>query len=151
VTEIAAARTLAAELDAVWEVLADFAAISAWADNVEHSCLLERSDDGGPLGMSRRVQVGRNALVERIVVFEAPTTLAYDLEGLPPRLRTVRNRWELAPQGERSTLVTVTTTVGIGGRPPQQLAERVVGRMISRQSVVMLTGLAAHLEERARA
>ena len=76
-------RTLAAEPQAVWKVLADFGALSSWARNVDHSCLLEHGDDGVGVGTSRRVQVGRNTLVERVTDVIPGSTLAYDIEGLP--------------------------------------------------------------------
>ncbi len=101
---------------AVWEVLADFGALSSWAGNVDHSCLLEHAVDGVAVGTSRRVQVGRDTLVERITEFDAPVALAYDIEGLPRRLRRVSNRWTLTPAGD-STTVTLTSTVDIGANP----------------------------------
>lgn len=145
--EIARARRIAAAQRCVWEVLADFGAISAWADNVDHSCMLRSAADGGAVGASRRIQTGRITLVERILEHDAPRALAYDIEGLPPRLRTVRNRWSLTPDGSAATIVSLTTTVDIGPRPPQKLAERVVARVLAKQSDVMLAGIAAHLEE----
>lgn len=147
-TDIVRTRTVAAKPQAVWDLLADFGAISEWAGNVDHSCILEHTDDqaGGAVGTSRRIQAGRNTVVERIVELEAGSTLAYDIEGLPPRLRTVRNRWSLTPQGDASTLVSLTTTIEIGPRPPQRVAERVVSRVFARQSDTMLDGLAAALE-----
>jgi len=145
-TEITRTRTIAATPQAIWDVLADFGSISVWADNVDHSCVLQPGDNGAPTGTTRRIQAGRKTLVERIIEFDAPRTLAYDIEGLPPRLRTVRNRWELRPEGDGATVATLTTTVDIGPRPPQQLAARVVGRVLAKQSDVMLAGLADHLE-----
>ena len=35
--------------------------------------------------------------VERITDFEPPTTLGYDVEGLPRRVRCLRSRWTLRP------------------------------------------------------
>lgn len=139
-------RRIAAPQHAVWDLLADFGAISTWAGNVDHSCMLGRSAHGGAVGASRRIQTGRITLVERILEHDVPQALAYDLEGLPPRLRTVRNRWSLAPDGDGATTVSLTTTVVIGPRPPQKLAERVVSRVLARQSDVMLAGIAARLE-----
>ena len=81
----------------MWDVLADFGAISSWAANVDHSCLLEHGPTGTAVGTSRRVQVGRDTLVERITEFDRTGALAYDIEGLPRRLRRVANRWTLAP------------------------------------------------------
>lgn len=136
-------RTIAAAPKAIWDVLADFGAISSWADNVDHSCILV----GGttPVGTTRRVQVGREVLVERIVEFDPPHALAYDIEGLPKRLRRVTNRWTLRPVG-RSSVVTLTSTVEIGSRPDQQLAERILCRVLARQSDAMLAGLAKRME-----
>jgi carbon monoxide dehydrogenase subunit G len=138
-------RTISAPLQAIWDVLADFGSLSSWADGVEHSCILNHGPDG-PVGTTRRVQVRRDALVESITEFDPPTTLAYDIEGLPARLRLVANRWTLRPAGE-ATVVTVTSTVEIGRGPLAGLAERIVGRVIAKQSDAMLAGLNRRLED----
>ncbi len=146
-SEIRRVRTVAATPEAVWEVLADFGGIARWADNVAHSSLLRSADGPAGVGTIRRVQVGRNTLTERIVEAEEPNVLAYDIGGLPPRLQRANNRWALEPVGD-ATEVSLTTTIDLGPRPPQQLAARVVARVFARQSDTMLAGLAHHLEER---
>ena len=138
-------RTIAARAQEIWDVLADFGSISSWAPNIDHSCILFSGPDGGPVGTARRVQVKRDALVERITAFAPPHSLAYDIHGLPSRLRRVTNRWTLAANAD-STVVTVTSTVDIGPHPPQKLAERVLCRFLARQSDSMLAGLANRLE-----
>jgi carbon monoxide dehydrogenase subunit G len=145
VSDISRSRTIAAPSQAVWDVLADFGAISTWVDNVGHSCLLNHGPGGEPMGTTRRVQVGSNTLVERIVEFDAPSTLAYDIEGLPARLGKVANRWTLRPAGA-TTQVTLTCTLKIGTRPPARLAERVLLRFVAKQSDQLLAGLAHRLE-----
>ena len=147
VAEIRRVRTVAAEPQAVWDVLADFGAISAWADNVDHSCLLEHGADGLQVGTSRRVQVRRDTLVERITEVDPPTTLGYGIEGLPRRLR-VGNRWSLAPVATGHTEVAVTTTVDLGTNPLATLVERALCRFLAKQSDVMLGGLAKRTEGR---
>jgi hypothetical protein len=143
-------RTIAAPVQKIWDVLADFGSISSWADNADHSCILFRGADGGPVGTARRVQVKRETLVEQITEFDSPGALAYDIEGLPGFLRRVTNRWTLAPAlapaAVDSTVVTLTSTVEIGHLPPQKLAERVLCRFLARQSDSMLAGLANRLE-----
>ncbi|MFZ0832698.1 MAG: SRPBCC family protein [Mycobacterium sp.] len=139
-------RTVAAAAHDIWDVLADFGSISAWAGNVDHSCILTHGPDGQPHGTTRRIQAGRNTLVERITEFDPPHALAYDIEGLPKRLRRVANRWTLHPT-RGGTDVTVTSTVEISSRPTQQLAERVLCRVLARQSEVMLAGLADRMEK----
>ena len=144
--DIHRARTIAARPQQIWDILADFGSISSWAGNVDHSCILFSGPDGGPVGTSRRVQIKRDALVERITEFDPPRALAYDIEGLPSRLRRVANRWTLEPTGGDAAIVTLTSAVEIGPGLTQQLAERVLCRFLARQSDVMLAGLAKRLE-----
>lgn len=146
VADICRTRTITAEAQSVWDVLADFGKLSSWADNVDHSCVLTASHDGGPIGMTRRVQIGRNTLIERVIVFEPLHSLAYDIEGLPRQLRKVCNRWVLEPTVDRSTVVTLASTIEIGPRSLQRLAERVLVRVLAKQTGLMLAGLANRLE-----
>ncbi|MCV7100716.1 SRPBCC family protein [Mycobacterium palustre] len=146
-TDIHRTRTVATRVGDVWDVLADFGSISSWADNVDHSCILSSGPGGGPVGTARRVQVKRDALVERITEFDPPRALAYHIEGLPRRLRRVSNRWSLAPAPGDAAAVTLTSTVEIGPSPTQRLAEHVLCRFLARQSDVMLAGLAHRLEK----
>src|ERR1700675_4350387 len=145
VADISRSLTIPAAPQAIWDVLADFGALSSWADGADHSCVLNRGPDGAPLGTTRRVQVGRNTLLERITDFDAPTTLAYHIEGLPKRLRKAVNRWTLRPAGD-ATVGTLTSTVEVGAGPPARLAERLVLRFMAKQSDTMLAGLARRLE-----
>jgi hypothetical protein len=143
VADVARTRTIAAAPNEIWDVLADFGAISSWADNIDHSCILVRA--GEPVGTTRRIQVGRDVLVERIVEFDPPHALAYDIQGLPKRVRAVTNRWTLRPAGD-PTVVTLTSMVEIGSRSSQHLVERALCRVLARQSDVMLAGLAQRME-----
>ncbi len=144
-------RTIAARPQEIWDVLADFGSISAWAGNVDHSCILFSGPDGAAVGTARRVQVKRDALVERITEFDPPHALGYEIEGLPGLLRRVANRWTLAGTARGPTVVTLTSTVeiglGIGWGPTQQLAERVLCRVVARQSDEMIAGLASRMEK----
>jgi hypothetical protein len=144
VAEIDRRRTIAADPKTVWAVLADFGAISSWADNIDHSCILNHAS--APVGTTRRVQIGRNVLVEQITEYDDMRSLAYDVAGLPRRLRRFNNRWSLRP-GNDGTVVTLTSTVEIGSGPIQKLAEQAVCRVQIRQSDVMLAGLAHRLEQ----
>jgi hypothetical protein len=144
VADIDRSRRITADPQSVWDVLADFGSISSWADNIDHSCILNQGSV--PLGTTRRVQIGRNALVERITEFDTTRALAYDVEGLPKHVRRFNNRWSLRPVAYGGTLVTLTSTVEIGSGPIGQLAERAVCRVQVRQSDIMLAGLAYRLE-----
>lgn len=142
--DISRSRRIAASPQAIWNVLADFGALSSWADDADHSCLLNHGQNG-QLGTTRRVQMGRNTLVERITEFDPPSALGYDIEGLPARLRKVANRWRLWPEGD-TTLVTLISTVEVGTGRPARMAEWVAVRMMANQSEKLLAGLARRLE-----
>ena len=124
----------------VWAVLADFGGISRWAPNVDHSWAM---DEPGP-GAARRIQAGRLTVIERVVAWDPPRVLAYTIEGLPPVVGRVVNEWRLDAR-DGATVVTLTTTVGAGRRPPQRVIARLVGRRFATASDQMLAGLAAHL------
>jgi len=146
VASISRTRTVSAPAAAVWDVLADFGSISAWAGNVDHSCLLQHDADPAAVGTTRRIQVGRDTLVERITDSTAPTTLRYEIEGLPRRLGRVANRWTVMGFGETAA-VTLTSTVEIADNPLARIAEKAVCRFMAKQSDTMLDGLAQRLEE----
>ncbi len=142
--EIAETTSIARSPDHVWAALADFGGIGRWAPNVDHSCLTTERCEG--VGTTRRVQAGRNALLERVVEWEPGARLAYRIEGLPPVVRSVTSTWRLDGAGSATT-VTLTSVVDAGPRPPQQLIARVVGRSVAKASREMLAGLRNHLEE----
>jgi uncharacterized protein YndB with AHSA1/START domain len=141
-------RTIPAHLTRVWDVLADFDRLAAWAANADHTCWLDDPlPDGEMVGRARRVQAGRVVLVETITVWEPPARLAYDLGGLPKVVKSAANEWRLRadPSDGERTVVTLATHVDCGPRPPQKMLARIVGRRLAGASDVMLDGLAAHL------
>lgn len=143
--QISRRRTIRADPQQVWEVLADFGTAGQWMDGVDHSCILATNADG-PVGTVRRVQMGRMTLVETITEFDAPTTLAYDIVGLPRWLRHFNNRWTLEPSGS-ATAVTLTTTVDLGPGRMRGLAARLVCLLPAKMSSdTMLAALATRSE-----
>ena len=55
--------TISASAETIWATLADFAAISAWASNVDHSCLMSEQNRGcrdGASNPDRRLDHHRN-------------------------------------------------------------------------------------------
>ncbi len=130
--------------DQVWAALGDFGSIVRWAPNVDHSCLTTSQGEG--VGTERRVQVGRNALLERVVEWESGQRLAYRIDGLPPVVRSVVTTWVLAGD-DRSTSVSVTSRIDAGPRPPQQVAARVFAKVLAKTSREMLGGLKQYVEQ----
>ena len=133
--------TIPASVDAVWAVLADFAAISQWAPNVDHSCLMSDQTEG--VGMVRRIQTGRTTVVETVEHWEPGAALRYAITGLPPIVRSVTNQWSIESHGDATT-ATLTTEIDAGPRPPQQGIAKAVGRKFGQASDAMLAGLATH-------
>ncbi len=131
----------------VWSVLSDFGAISGWAPNVDHSCLLSEQAEGA--GTTRRIQTDRSTIVETVQAWEADSTLSYSITGLPPVIRSVVNTWRLEADAE-ATRVTLTTEVDAGPRPPQQIVARLAAKRFASASDQMIAGLTRHIESRKR-
>lgn len=148
-TAVTRTATIARPVEDVWAVLADFGSISRWSPRVDHSVVITHGGSEAEVGIGavRRIQTGRMTLLERVVVWDEPSTLAYAIEGLPPVVRAVRNEWQLTPDGAGRTTVALTSTIDCGPRPPQQLIARIVAWRLARESVSMLGGLAESLEE----
>ena len=134
---------IAAPVDAVWSALADFAGISSWASNVDHSSFMTEQTEG--VGSVRRIQTAGMTLVETVERWEPGAELSYRITGLPPVIRSVTNTWRIGASGA-STMVLLTTQVEAGPRPPQLAIARVVGRRMAKASETMLAGIAAHVE-----
>ncbi len=124
----------------VWDVLGDFGSVSRWASNVDRSCLLTEQSEGE--GIVRRIQTGPATVLERVVVWNPPGELAYEIEGLPSVVKSVTNTWRVQAQGDGSS-VTLTSRIDAGPRPPQQAIARLVGRKMAQASERLLEGLAA--------
>ena len=136
--EIVRTADLAAPPGAVWAALSDFGAISAWAANVDHSCLMSEQVEG--VGTARRIQTGRTTVVERVLAWEPPSTLSYEIEGLPSVVQSVTNTWHVYGT-ETGSRVSLTSRVDVGPRPPQKVIARAIGRKLAQASEVMLDGL----------
>ncbi|RAV17024.1 SRPBCC family protein [Mycolicibacterium sp. GF69] len=143
--EVDRRRVIAATPTQIWDVLSDFSDLTSWL-KVDHASILTRGADGGMVGTTRRVQIGRHTLVERITECDPQYVLAYDIEGLPKVMGKVANRWTLEPTSGGETVVTITSAVRKGPGRSQQLVERLACRALARGSDTMLAALAARLE-----
>lgn len=137
-SRITRSRDVAASPANVWNLLADFDAIVAWAPNVDHSCLLTEQPVG--VGAVRRVQSGPVTVVERVVTWEPGLMLAYTIEGLPPIVRHATNTWLLRPTHDGCS-VTLITELDTANSPLGLIAGRIVGGKLSQASDVMLDGI----------
>lgn len=144
-TTVERRATVAAPLDAVWSVLADFPGISRWASNVDHSCSMTDTPTG--IGAVRRIQTGRTTLLETVEVWDPGATLSYSITGLPPVVRSVVTTWTLTTgSSDDRTDVAVRTDIDAGPRPPQQLIAKAIARKFGSAADEMLAGVAADVD-----
>lgn len=141
-TTVTRTALVAASADQVWAVLAEFESISAWAGFVDHSSLLTDQTEG--VGMTRRIQTGRTTVVETVSAWEPGVSLAYEISGLPPVIKSVTNTWQLEASGD-DTMASITTKVDAGSRPPQRAIAKGVARRLAKSSDEMLDGLTTYL------
>ncbi len=132
-----------AEASDIWATLASFESIREWAPNVDHAALLNELSEG--LGMSRRIQQGSTVVIETVTVWDPPQCLEYRIDGLPTRIGTVTNRWEIAIH-EGHCSVGLTASAGGDAKGPAKLAGRAVAVALGRINATMLNGLKAYLE-----
>lgn len=137
-------RQIAGTPTAIWTVLADFGSLHAWADGVDHCCLLNSREPG--IGLSRRVQSGRTTFVESITAFEPPCLLTYDIGGVPSGF-TASNRWDIGSHRDGQTAVTLTSTATATKRLLRHGPERVLAHLVAHRSKHLLDALDRTLKE----
>lgn len=141
-------RHLPHDPSAIWAVLARFDGIVDWAPKVSHSVFTTDQHEG--VGTARRVQVGRQALIETVTIWEPDRTLAYAITGLPPLVAGVTNRWDLSADTDGRTFVTMSSVIDPGPGPKGKVGSRVLRVPLGQAADSMLDGLAAFLEREAR-
>ena len=141
---VSRSRHLSHPPEAICAVLARFDRIVDWAPKVTHSALTTTQAEG--VGAARRVQVGRQALIETITIWEPERTLAYAIGGLPPLVAGVTNRWDLAPDTDGRTFVTMSSVIDPGPGAKGKIGSRVLKVPLGQAADSMLDGLAAHLD-----
>jgi hypothetical protein len=140
-------RHLAHDPAAIWAVLARLDRIVDWAPKVSHSVLTTEQSEG--VGAGRRVQVGRQALIETVTIWEPERTLAYAIAGLPPLVAGVTNRWDLAADTDGRTFVTMSSVIDPGPGAKGKIGSRVLRVPLGQAGDSMLDGLSDFLDRNA--
>lgn len=141
--QVVRSRRIHARPRAVWAVLADYGALPVWGPTIDHSALTSERREG--VGTTRRVQIGRTTVLEKVVDWEPEVTLAYAIQGLPDVVHHAENRWRLVGDGEY-TDVRLTSVVDAGSGPLAGVIARIVARVLARTSDALLDGLSDHVE-----
>ncbi|MXW76910.1 MAG: SRPBCC family protein [Acidimicrobiaceae bacterium] len=137
--EVTNETNVAAPVEAVWAVLADFDRLASWAQEIDHSCQLSERSEG--VGTERRVQVKSNVVLERVTVWQPEEKLAYEIVGLPNVVSRVVNEWTLTAEGDRTRLA-LTAQVEPGPKPPMKLVARLLAKQMGSVNQRLLRDLA---------
>jgi hypothetical protein len=141
-------RHLPHDSDTIWAVLARFDGIVDWAPKVSHSVFTTDQHEG--VGTGRRVQVGRQALIETATIWEPGRSLAYEITGLPPLVAGVTNRWDLNADTDGRTFVTMSSVIDPGPGAKGKIGARILKLPLGQAGDSMLDGLAAYLDRTAK-
>ncbi len=115
----------------VWALLSAFDRLAEWAEEIDHSSQLTERREG--VGTERRVQVGTNVLLERVIVWESEEALAYEIVGLPNVVSRVVNEWTLTADGDHTHLALTAQVEPGPTMPMKKLPMKIVARLLARQ------------------
>jgi hypothetical protein len=142
--EITGEAPCEAPVHAVWEALARFDDIEVWLDGCTH-CEIYTTERAG-VGMGRRLEVSRMALLEVVTEWKPDEALSYEIIGFPEPISTASSRWTLEPR-DSGTYVTVTTSVEMGrGFLGTAAYELLVKSRLRDTMQKAATGLVEHVE-----
>ena len=136
--------TTSATVDDVWAVLADYFALASWSTTIDHSSAFTPTPPGP--GACRRIQLRGNVFLERVTEWQPGESLAYTIEGLPPVVSSVVNRWTLEGSPDGHTTVTLTGTIEPGPKPAHRVAAKTVARTLNKAGASLVTDLIARAE-----
>ena len=132
--------------DKVWEVLADFGAVSKWAPTITDSAIVGDANEG--VGAARTCEHEKmGTLEETIVSWTEGEALSYDVTaGLPFPMKALNNHWSIRERGA-STEVTLHQEFSTKLGPLGSLMESMmVKRMMRKEMGLALAGLKHHIE-----
>lgn len=132
--------------DNVWEVLADFGAVSKWAPTITDSATVGDVTQGvGAVRTCEHEKMG--TLQETIVSWTEGEEYSYDVTaGLPFPMKALRNQWNVREQGA-GTAVTLHQEFSTKLGPLGWLMESMMLKRMMRQEMrLALAGLKYHIE-----
>ena len=137
---------VAASVEEVWSVLADFGAVASWAPTITDSGTIGDANAGvGARRTCTHVKMG--ALEETIVPWTEGEAYSYDVTaGLPFPMKALRNHWS-GGEREGSTEVTLLQEFSTKLGPLGSLVElMIMKRMMRREMRLALAGLKQYVE-----
>ncbi len=122
-----------ASVDHVWTLLADVTTWPSWSSFDEAG--YERPGDPAPhgVGAARAFRIGRFRSIDTVLLFEPPTSLAYDYRG-PIPIKNYRAEVELSPTAGGGTRITwccaFAPKIPLTGRSMRAVLRRVLGDLV---------------------
>ena len=135
---------IAAPVEEVWAVLADFGGVTQWAPTVNHAVITNGLAAGVDCTRECTVE-GFGKVKEQIVEWNEGESYAYELGAVGP-LKRARNTWAVRPDG-KGTRVTFTVRFETRFGPLGALLDRLVMRRKFTQTMrLSLAGLKQYVE-----
>lgn len=135
---------IAAPVEEVWAVLADFGNVAQWAPTVNHAVITNGPAAG--LDCTRECTVeGFGKITERIVEWNEGESYTYELGAVGP-LKRARNTWAVRADG-KGTRVTFTVRFELRFGPLGAVLDRLVmRRKFAQQLRPSIAGLKQYVE-----
>ena len=136
---------ITASKEQVWDILADFGAVSNWAPNVSESHTTTEAIRGvGAVRVCDHEKMGH--LEERIVAWDEGSSLSYDVtKGLPFPMKSLNNVWSVSDAGD-GAVVTLTMDFRMGLGPLGALPALIARPLMRKEMGVNLAGLKQYTE-----
>ena len=144
-TKIVRQVVVNASIEKVWEVLADFGAVSSWAPTILES--RSTTEANGGVGAERTCEHEKmGTLVERIVAWEDGRSLSYDVtSGLPFPMKSLNNTWSVTATADK-VIVSVAMEYRMRMGPLGALPALMARLPMRKEMQISLAGLKQYVE-----
>lgn len=144
-TQISKQIRIDAPKDKVWDILADYGAVSNWAPTISESQSTTEATRG--VGAERGCEHEKMGHIEeRIVAWDEGSSLSYDvIKGLPFPMKSLNNVWSVSDARD-GAVVTLTMTFRMGFGPLGALPALMARPLMRKEMGITLAGLKHHVE-----
>ena len=134
-----------ASKEKVWEILADWGAVSNWAPTISESHSTTEATRG--VGAERACEHEKMGHIEeRIVAWDEGSSLSYEVtKGLPFPMKSLNNTWSVSDAGD-GAVVTLTMDFRMGMGPLGALPALMARPMMRKEMRLSLAGLKQYTE-----
>ncbi len=144
-TQLSRQIKIDAPTEKVWEILADFGAVSNWAPTISESQSTTEATRG--VGAERGCEHEKMGHIEeRITEWDEGTSISYEvIKGLPFPMKSLNNTWSVSDAGD-GAVVTVTMDFRMGMGPLGALPALMARPLMRKEMGLSLAGLKQYTE-----